>query len=92
MALYGPWLGGLAGAAGSFCSGFLAYALCRRYGQKAVDALLSKDEQTRGHQLFHDYGGWILALSRWLPLLPEVVACMAGLLFTCRLGLWPLPF
>ena len=33
----------------------------------------------RGHQLFHDYGGWILALSRWLPLLPEVVACMAGL-------------
>ena len=77
--LYGPWLGGLVGAAGSFCSGFLAYALCRRYGQKAVDALLSKDEQTRGHQLFHDYGGWILALSRWLPLLPEVVACMAGL-------------
>ena len=27
--------------------GFLAYALCRRYGQKAVDALLSKDEQTQ---------------------------------------------
>ena len=76
--LYGPWLGGLIGAAGSFCSGFLAYALCRRYGQKAVDALLSQDEQNQGHQLFHDYGGWILALSRWLPLLPEVVACMAG--------------
>ena len=64
--------------AGSFCSGFLAYALCRRFGQKAVDTLLSKDEQTQGHQLFHDYGGWILALSKWLPLLPELVACMAG--------------
>ena len=76
--LYGPWLGNLIGNAGTFCSGFLAYTVCRRYGQKAVYTLLSKDEQTQGHQLFHDYGGWILALSRWLPLLPEVVACMAG--------------
>ena len=24
-------------------------------------------------------GGWVVALSRWLPVFPEVVACMAGL-------------
>jgi uncharacterized membrane protein YdjX (TVP38/TMEM64 family) len=24
-------------------------------------------------------GGWLIALSRWMPLVPEMVSCMAGL-------------
>ena len=89
--LYGPWLGGLVGAAGSFCSGFLAYALCRRYGQKAVDALLSKDEQTRDISFsmitvdgFLRFPGGCPSYRKWSPAWPAS--------FTCRLGLWPLPF
>ena len=41
--------------------------------------LLGRRDLERGEWLFARIGGWAVALSRWLPLLPEVVACMAGL-------------
>ena len=31
------------------------------------------------HALFANAGGWIVALSRWLPVFSEVIACVAGL-------------
>jgi membrane protein DedA with SNARE-associated domain len=34
---------------------------------------------SQGETLFRRTGGWIVVLSRWLPVFPEVVACMAGL-------------
>ncbi|MBT5927055.1 MAG: VTT domain-containing protein [Verrucomicrobia bacterium] len=78
--VYGPLWGGLIGSTGSVCSGMIAYGLCRLFGEKAVVKLLGKDDQARGKELFLQYGGWLVALSRWLPLLPEVIACMAGFL------------
>ena len=78
--VYGPFWGGLIGSAGSFFSGVIAYALCRLFGESAVQRLLGKEDQKRGKELFLRYGGWLVALSRWLPLLPEVIACMAGFL------------
>ena len=40
---------------------------------------MGRQELKRGERLFGSYGGWAVALSRWMPLLPEVVACFAGL-------------
>ena len=77
--VYGPWLGGLIGGAGSFLSGSLAYWLCRALGRKAAERILGPDDYAKGQRLFTNVGGWIVVLSRWLPLFPEVVACMAGL-------------
>src|SRR5690606_15584435 len=77
--LYGPVAGGLLAAGGSFCSGALAYGLCRGLGHGAARRLLGARDLARGEALFARVGGWIVVLSRWLPVFPEVVACMAGL-------------
>jgi uncharacterized membrane protein YdjX (TVP38/TMEM64 family) len=77
--IYGPVLGGLLSAAGSFASGVLAYWLCRMLGENAAIWVLGKKEYERGKKISAQIGGWVVALSRWLPVFPEVVACMAGL-------------
>lgn len=78
--LYGPVWGGLIGGIGSVGSGIITYGFCRLFGESAVEKLLGKKDQEKGKLLFMKYGGWMVALSRWLPLLPEVVSCMAGFL------------
>ncbi len=77
--IYGPVAGGLISAAGSFLSGSLGYWLCRLLGEKAAIKLLGEKDYTRGKNLSYNVGGWIVVLSRWLPVFPEVIACMAGL-------------
>jgi len=77
--LYGPWIGGGVSAIGSFLSGALAYGLTRWIHPRWAAKLAGEAELEKYHDLFARSGMWIVALSRWLPLLPEVVACLAGL-------------
>lgn len=77
--IYGPLMGGLIGVAGSFLSGSAGYWLCFLVGQKAAVRLLGPKDFERGRKLSRRMGGWIVVLSRWLPVFPEVIACMAGL-------------
>jgi uncharacterized membrane protein YdjX (TVP38/TMEM64 family) len=77
--VYGTFAGGLIGAAGSFLSGALAYSLSRGLGRRAALRIAGADDLAEGERLFQRFGGWLVALSRWLPLFPEVIACMAGL-------------
>lgn len=77
--LYGTLVGGTVSALGSFLSGMLAYGLCRAFGRGIAEKLAGKDDLVRSDTLFRRRGAWIVALSRWLPLLPEVIACLAGL-------------
>lgn len=77
--VYGWFWGGLLAVAGSFLAGALGYELCRRIGEKAVSWILGEKDRSRGEKLFSTSGGWLVALSRWLPVLTEVVACLAGL-------------
>lgn len=78
--VYGTWAGGLIAAAGSFLSGALAYGLCRRFGKGMAVRLMGAEDYAKGQRLFGGGGGGLMvALSRCLPLLPEIVACMAGL-------------
>ena len=78
--LYGPLAGGLISATGSFLSGLLAYQICSHLGRRAAERIAGARDLARGERLFGgNAAGWIVALSRWLPVLPEVVACMAGL-------------
>jgi membrane protein DedA with SNARE-associated domain len=49
--------------------------------------LLGPEGLMDGERLFARVGGWLVVLSRWLPVFPEVIACMAGL---ARMP--PLPF
>ena len=77
--VYGPLAGGLIGAAGSFLSGLLAYGVCRLFGRRGAARILGERDLVRGERLFAEVGGWLVVLSRWLPVFPEVIACMAGL-------------
>lgn len=77
--VYGPVLGGVLAGTGSILAGILGYGLCRYAGRGAAEWLVGEEELERGEELFADVGGWIVVLSRWLPVFPEVVACMAGL-------------
>lgn len=77
--IYGPVWGGILSAFGSFLSGTLAFWLCRALGRKGALWILGENDLAKGERTFQKNGGWIVAISRWLPVLPEVVACMAGL-------------
>jgi len=77
--IYGALLGGLLAAAGSMLAGLIAYGGCRLLGERVATRLLGKKDFERGRHLFSHGGGWVVALSRALPILPEAVACTAGL-------------
>lgn len=77
--VYGPIQGGLIGGGGSFLSGSVAYGLCRALGRNAAVRILGEKDLAKGEKLFSKVGGWLVVFSRWLPLFPEVIACMAGL-------------
>lgn len=77
--LYGPYIGGALAAGGSWLAGLLAYGLCRGLGPRVALRLVGAKDLARGEALFARYGGWLVAWSRWMPVLQETVACMAGL-------------
>lgn len=78
--LYGPWAGGLIGALGSVSSGLIGYGLCRALGRGVALRLVGERDLERGTRLFERFGAWLVVLSRWLPLFPEVISCAAGLI------------
>ncbi|HSA79465.1 MAG TPA: VTT domain-containing protein [Geminicoccaceae bacterium] len=84
--VYGPVAGGLIAAVGGFLSGALGYLLCRWFGRPVAVRLLGPRDMIEGERLFAQVGGWLVVLSRWLPVFPEVIACMAGL---SRMPPWP---
>ena len=78
--VYGWFIGGLLSAFGSIGPGLLAYGLCRRLGRRAAGWLAGEEGLRQGERIFRaETGGWLVAMSRWMPLLPEVVACLAGI-------------
>lgn len=77
--VYGALLGGLLSATGSVLAGLIAYGLCRLFGERGAKRLLGEQDFNRGRRWFAKGGGWLVCLSRSLPILPEVVACTAGL-------------
>ena len=76
---YGPVTGGLLGATGSFIAGALGYLACRSLSGRSLARLLGPSDLERARRLSCNIGGWLVAGSRALPLLPEIVACAAGL-------------
>ncbi|MEZ4848241.1 MAG: VTT domain-containing protein [Bacteroidia bacterium] len=77
--LYGPIIGGIISSVGSFMAGAFGYWLCRLFGEKGAIWLLGEKDFEKGQNLFGRVGGWLVVLSRWLPVFPEVISCMAGL-------------
>jgi 3-dehydroquinate synthase len=89
------WMVNLIGAMGSAVLGFV---LCRRWGKPMFDRLIKPSDSARITRFFERYGIWAILLSRSVPMLSEVISCMAGLsamrsriFFAVALaGTWPL--
>ena len=77
--VYGPLAGGLAAAAGSMLAGLCGYGIGRLVGERGARRLLGGPDFEKGRLLFARGGGWMVALSRALPILPEALSCTAGL-------------
>ena len=77
--IYGPWLGGLFGGIGSTLAGLVAYGGCRVLGPRVQHALVGRDNLEKLDRFFARYGLWAIAVSRWMPLLPEALCCLAGM-------------
>jgi uncharacterized membrane protein YdjX (TVP38/TMEM64 family) len=77
--IYGPFVGGLFAALGSFAAGSIGFWICRALGERAALKLLGEKAYKKGHETFERVGAWVVVLSRWLPVFPEVISCMAGL-------------
>ncbi len=95
--LYGAMIGGLVSATGSFVAGMVGYGLCRGVGRGMAVWLTGEKELSEQETFFRRSGPWLVAASRCLPLLPEVIACLAGLtrmplgIFTLSLACGSLP-
>jgi uncharacterized membrane protein YdjX (TVP38/TMEM64 family) len=77
--IYGPWLGGLIAASGTVLAGCIGYGICRLIPIRTAERLAGARGLAQGRALFERWGGWLVAGSRWLPVLPETVAFLAGL-------------
>lgn len=76
--VYGVAVGALVGAAGSASAGLVGYGLARLGGRRAAGWIASEEELDRFRDLFDRWGGYAVIASRILPILPEVVAVLAG--------------
>lgn len=77
--VYGTLSGGAVASVGLMAGGLVGYGAGRLFGEKFARRWLGDKDYDTGRRLFENGGGWLVALSRALPLLPEVISCTAGL-------------
>ena len=76
----GPAGGFSAAVTGLYCAGICGYLISRRYGNILLGAIVKDTaQQQEARESFQSHGFLTILLSRALPILPEVSACMAGL-------------
>ena len=77
--IYGALVGGTLASIGSFSAALLGYVLCRLLGSRAATWIAGETQLEKLSGFFQRHGVWAIALSRWMPMIPEVLACLAGL-------------
>lgn len=76
----GAKLGALFSITGLLLAGVTGYALSRRYGDCVLRLIIrDQSERLKTIRLFQEIGVGTILLSRAMPILPEVSACMSGL-------------
>jgi len=76
----GPFMGAIFSILGLSAAGFSGYGLSHRYGDKLAKFLIRDEEElVKAKRSFSRFSVGTILLSRALPILPEVSACMAGL-------------
>jgi len=84
MSLSGYFLGvlwgGTASSIGLILAGVVGYWLSSKYGDRLMKRIL-KNEKERMEAIltYQEHGAVVILLSRAVPMLPEISACMAGM-------------
>lgn len=76
--VYGLWWGALFSAIGSICAGLLGYGIARFLDRKYSFMIVSSKDVKNFKIFFDSWGGYAVIISRLLPVMPELVAIMAG--------------
>jgi uncharacterized membrane protein YdjX (TVP38/TMEM64 family) len=77
--IYGPVLGGAIASFASFLAALVGYILCRAIGPRAASWIAGPKQTERLSEFFERNGMWAIAVSRFLPAVPEILACLAGM-------------
>ena len=77
--LLGTWWGGAASFAGAMLAAAIGYGACRRWGESAFRRLIGGADRERVRAWFQRYGVYAIILSRPVPMLTEILSCLAGL-------------
>ena len=83
MTLSGYYLGlttgMLAALTGAMGSALLGFYLSRKFGHGAFTRITGGKDTERIEKFFNNYGIWAILLSRSVPMLTEIISCLAGL-------------
>ncbi|TQV89347.1 TVP38/TMEM64 family protein [Aliikangiella coralliicola] len=76
----GPAAGAISAIIGLFFAGICGFGLSAKFGEKLVSFLIKdRDKRDKAMETFQNHGPVVILLSRAVPILPEVSACMAGM-------------
>lgn len=75
----GTFWGAIASFIGAILSAIIGFGLCRRLGQKAFDRFIGTEDTENIKKWFNDYGLLAIIISRPVPMLTEILSCLAGL-------------
>lgn len=75
----GLFWGSVINIVGSVGSAALGFWLCRILGKNFFEKITGKKDVERIKHFFDSHGIWAILLSRSVPLLTEVISCLAGL-------------
>jgi len=83
MTLSGVFLGVARGAlvsfAGAMAGSLAGFGMCRVFGRRAFARVAGAEDAARVERFLDRFGAWAIILSRSVPMLAEVVSCVAGL-------------
>lgn len=77
--LLGPWLGGVASFTGAMAAAWIGFFGCRYGGAAFFTRIVGKDDISKVEHWFNDYGIAAIIISRPVPMLTEILSCLAGL-------------
>jgi uncharacterized membrane protein YdjX (TVP38/TMEM64 family) len=77
--MLGTWLGTAASFVGAMLAALVGYYGCRVGGQRVFTRFVGDADQNKVKEWFEDYGVAAIIISRPVPMLTEILSCMAGL-------------
>ncbi len=77
--LLGAWIGGTVAFVGAMAAAWIGFFACRFGGDKMFKRIVGGSDSEKVRAWFEEYGVIAIILSRPVPMLTEILSCLAGL-------------